>query len=214
MLIKKKVKEIEYEFHKWKKPLLIIDSIFSIIVIVLIGLIRPDYIIIATYFLIILYLIISERKKFFYHFLIASLIAIIWMIIAKNEYGYNQDYLTIYGFNTFPLFSWAIGLFAIYVLYSHIEHIFIEKGFIKKLILFSILFIPILIFVETLGYYVFDIHNIATDNFKGLPICNCIHAPWWMQLSYILLGPIFFSICYLLKLENPHYKTKKFKNRH
>jgi hypothetical protein len=209
MKSKKRKNYIEYEFHKWRKPLLIIDIVFSIIVLFLTFIFKSEFILITTFFLIIVYLIISDRKKFFYHFLTASIVATLWMIVAKKEYGYNHDFITILGYNAFPLFSWAIGLFCVYVLYSYLEHLFHEDGFIKKFILFTILFIPILLIAETLGYHVFDIHNIATAKYTPLPICNCIHAPWWMQLSYILLGPIYFIICYLLNLENPHYKVKR-----
>ncbi len=212
--MEKNIKEIEYEFHRWRKPLLIIDIIISIIVIILLALIRQDYLVIGVYLLIIPYLVISERKTAFYHFLAASLVSLIWIIIAKNQYGYNQNFLTILGLNTFPLFAWAVGLFAMYLFYSYFEHFKIlkGKGFIRKIILFCIFYFPILIIMETSGYYLFNIHNLTTANFPGLPICNCLHAPGWMQISYFALGPVFFAICYVLKLENPHL-TKKFKNK-
>src|SRR3990167_8107089 len=90
-------KEIKYEFNKWKKQLLIADKIITIIVILFLGLLSPDYVVIAAYFLIIPYLILTRRKVLFYHLMVSSAIALIWMLIANNEYLYNQDFLTIAG---------------------------------------------------------------------------------------------------------------------
>ena len=44
-----------------------------------------------------------------------------------------------------------------------------------------------------MGYYLFNIHNIATSQFPGLPICNCIHAPTWMKIVYFSMGPVYYS---------------------
>lgn len=202
-------KKVEYEFHKYRKTLLKIDIIASIIIFVLLGIFRPDYIVIAGFFLAILYMILSKRKVFLYHLLISFAVAFAWILIAKNKYSYNHDFLVIFGINAFPLFAFSIGLFATYIMYSYFEYLLHEKGFLKKFMLYIIIFIPLLIFAETIGYYAFDIHNLGTSNFSGLPICNCIHAPHWMQASYFALGPIFFIICYFLKLENPNIRIKK-----
>lgn len=202
-------KEIEFKFHKWKKQLLVADKILSVVIILLLGVFKPDYVVIAAYLLIIPYLFLTQRKILFKHLFISSVVALIWMLIAKNQYGYNQDFIAIFGINLFPLFAWAIGLFIVYIIYSHYEHILKECGFVKKLILFVIIYVPLLIAVETIAYHLFNIKNLAAAAYPGLPICDCIHAPLWMQASYIALGPIFFSLCYMLKLENPHFKIKK-----
>jgi len=202
-------KEIKYEFNKWKKQLLIADKIITIIVILFLGLLSPDYVVIAAYFLIIPYLILTRRKVLFYHLMVSSAIALIWMLIANNEYLYNQDFLTIAGINLFPLFAWATGLFAIYVIYSHYEHILNEQGFIRKLLLFIAFYFPFIIGAETIGYHFFNIHNIAAAAYPGLPICDCVHAPRWMQAAYFAIGPIFFTACCILKLENPNFKIRE-----
>ena len=202
-------KEIKYEFHKWKKQLLIADKTITILVILFLSLFSPDYVVIAAYFLIIPYLILTQRKVLFYHLMVSSAVALIWMLIAKNEYAYNQDFLIIAGINLFPLFAWATGLFVIYVIYSHYEHIFNEQGFVRKLLLFIAFYFPFIIGTETIAYHLFNIHNIAAAAYPGLPICDCIHAPRWMQAAYLGMGPIFFTICSMLKLENPHFKIPK-----
>lgn len=207
-------KEIKYTFHKWKKQLLIADKAITILAILFLGLFRPDYVVIAVFFLIIPYLILTQRRTLFYHLVVAFLVALIWMLIAKNEYGYNQNFLTLSGINLFPLFAWTVGMFAIYVIYSHYEHILMEHGFIRQLLLFMAFYFPFLIATETIAYHLFNIHNLAANSYQGLPLCDCIHAPRWMQSAYFAIGPIFFSVCRALKLENPHFKiVKKVKHK-
>ncbi|MCH8860759.1 MAG: hypothetical protein IH843_06500 [Thaumarchaeota archaeon] len=173
------------------------------------GIFRPDYVVIAAYFLVIPYLILTQRKLLFYHFMVGSVVALVWMLITKNEYLYDQDFLTTLGINLYPLFAWAVGLFAIYVIYSHYEHILKEQSFLKQILLIIAFYIPVLIAVETISDHLFNIRNIAAAAFPGLPICDCIHAPRWMQAAYFTLGPIFFTLCSILKLENPHFKLHK-----
>lgn len=200
-------KNIKYEFHKWKNELLIADKILYFLVIFLLGLFRPDYVVLAAYLLLIPYILITQRKSLYQHFVLASIIALVWMLIAKDEYRYNRDFLTFAGINIYPLFAWAIGLFGAYVIYSHYEHILGEKGFMRQSALFATFYWPLLIAAESIAYHIFGIRNIAASIYPGLPLCDCIHAPFWMQISYFAIGPVFFALCYLLGLENPHSKS-------
>ncbi|MDA1196760.1 MAG: hypothetical protein O2779_02230 [Nanoarchaeota archaeon] len=190
--------------RKNRIQLLVIDKAVSILVLALVGLSAPDLVVIASFFLAIPYLLITKRKMLLNHLGIAAVVALGWMLIAKKQYGYNQVFLVVAGINLFPLFSFAIGLFLVYLIYSHYEHLFREKGYVKMLLLFSAFYIPLLLGVETLAYHVFNIRNLSTAVYAGIPLCDCIHAPPWMQISYLLLGPLYFSICYVLKLENLH----------
>lgn len=197
--------EIRYEFHKWKKQLVIADIIISIVIFALLAIFRPDLLLLVSFFLIFIYLFLTARKNATYHLLVSSIIAFLWVIIARDYYGYNKDMIVLFGINLFPLFAWASGLFMIYIIYSHWEHILKYGGFFKKILLFSAFYIPLLLIGETIAYHLFGIHNIATGMYVGLPLCNCIHAPIWMQISYILMGPIYFIICDFIGLENPHH---------
>ncbi len=201
--------KISYEFHKWKDELLHIDRIVSIIVILLLGILKPDLVVIVAFFLIIPYLLLTKRKILIYHLIVAFFTSLIWMLIAKDNYGYNRSFLSILGINLYPLFSWATGLFVLYVIYSHYEHKLKEQTFIKKISLFITFYWPLLIIVETIAYHLFNIKNLATAIYKGLPLCNCMHVPLWMQISYFSIGLIFFAVCYKLGLENPHFRIKK-----
>lgn len=202
-------KEIKYEFHKWKKQLIIADKIIYVFVVLLLGVLRPDALMIGVYFMLYPYLFLTARKSAFYHLFISSIIALIWMIIVKNQYGYSREMMAIFGLNSFPLFAWASGLFATYLIYSHWEHILRKQGWLKKMLLFVAFYWPILISVETIAYHVFNIKNLATTAYVGLPICDCIHAPRWVQISYLALGPLYFAVCELIGLENPHHVRRK-----
>lgn len=140
-------KDIKYDFHKWKRQLLIADKVAYLIIV---------------FFLIIPYILLTRRKSLYYHFAIASIVASVWMFIAKDEYGYNRDFITVAGINFYPLFAWAIGLFGAYVLYSHYEHILKEQGFLRKFLLFAAFYWPLLISVEMIAYHIFNIRNLAT----------------------------------------------------
>ena len=161
-----------------------------------------------VYVLLYPYLILTARKSAFFHLHIASIIAILWMLLANNQYGYNIEMLKIFGINSYPLFAWALGLFGAYLLYSHWEHKLKNPSLIKKMLLFVAIYLPILISVETIAYHIFNIKNLSTAIYSGLPFCDCIHAPRWMQISYLSLGPIYFGICEFIGLENPHHIKK------
>jgi hypothetical protein len=205
----KSEKKVEYELHKWKKQLIIADKAICVLVILLLGVFRPDALIIGVYLLLYPYLLLTARKTAVYHLFVSSIVALIWMLIANKQYGYNTEMLTIFGLNSFPLFAWASGLFGIYILYSHWEHKFKFTSPIKKMMLFAAFYWPILIAVETIGYHIFNIKNVSAAIYAGLPICDCIHAPLWMQISYLTLGLLFFGICQLIGLDNPHHIKKK-----
>lgn len=164
---------------------------------------RLDYFLIAVYLTFLLYLFVEHRKRLFYHFLVGTGVAIGWMLIGKNEYGYNQDFAGFAGFNFFPLFAWASGLFIAYIIYRWVkEQIKFKKcDFLWNFLLFTALYWPMLIFGETVGYHVFNVHNLATAQYAGLPFCDCLHAAPWMKVAYFTLGPVFFTACYILRLE-------------
>lgn len=196
--------DVTNKVHRWKRQLLYADKAAYVIVVGLLGVVRPDALMIGVYVLLYPYLYLTGRKKAVYHLIVASGIAFLWMLIAHRHYGYNRELLVIFGLNTYPFFAWASGLFAAYLLYSHWEHRFRPATRWKKLLLFAAFYWPILIAVETVAYHVFFIRNVATGAYAGLPLCDCIHAPIWMQVAYLVLGPLYFGLCELFGLENPH----------
>ncbi len=194
--------------------LLTVDALLIALVIALFGIFPADQVVIVAYLAIILYLVVTRRTNLFLHFTVASTMAALWAFLGRSEYGYNHPFLVVDGVNLFSLFGWAAGLFASYLLFSHEEHVFRLKGFARQLGLFLVIYWPLLVLAETVAYHVFDIHNLASAAYVGLPICDCLHAPRWMQALYFAMGPMFFAICWSLRLENrSKVKSQRSKGR-
>ncbi len=163
------------------------------------------------FFGLALFLLLTASRSGLYNLLFAIIIALSWSYFAREQYGYNKDILTFYGMSSFPAFAWASGLLANHMLYLKAEHKLnhrIKKHLVFRISAFSLFYIMVLLTMETVAYYVFDIKNIATSIYPGLPICNCLHAPRWMQGFYLLIGPIFFAISLIWDCGDP-YNTKK-----
>tara|TARA_B100001964_G_C14135661_1_gene555022 strand:- start:357 stop:953 length:597 start_codon:yes stop_codon:yes gene_type:complete len=186
------------------KKILIFDKLLIILAILLLGVFKPDIVLIVFYFILIIYLLITKRRLLLFHLSISSLLSLIWILISKNEYSYNQDFLIIMGFNIFPFFAFSLGLFSVYLIYSHYQYLIKGNSYLKKLLLFIIIYFPLLIIVETISYHLFNIRNLASSMYSGLPFCDCLHAKKWMQIFYFLMGPLFFTVCYVLKIKNIH----------
>lgn len=205
MLKKLNEKRIDNLFGLTKKnfslgPIRIYDNLLYIIIISFLALFPPDIVIIFAYFFIFLYLYISSRKNWIYYLCISSLVSLAWIFFANSYYGYNIEMLNFFGLNSFPLFAWAIGLFGVYFLFSNIKNYYVINHF-RSFLLFCFFYWSCLLLVETIGYHVFNIQNLETSVYQGLPLCNCIHAPVWMQISYFLLGPAYFILCKVLTLK-------------
>lgn len=184
-----------------RRGLLLADILFVAAVFLGFGIFSPDWVVLAAYVAAVAYLVVTRRQSLFLHFSVASALAATWAFLGRAEYGYNQPFLVVAGVNAFALFGWAAGLFACYLLFSHEERLRRVRGFGRQLLLFCVIYWPLLILAETLAYHAFGIHNLAAAAYPGLPICDCIHAPPWMQTLYFAMGPLYFSICYALRLE-------------
>ena len=187
-----------------RNRLIIADKIIILLIFLLLGIYRPDFILGLALLFVISYLVFTKRVILLNHLLVAFLVALVWVLLASNQYSYNKDFLILFGFNSFPLFAWSLGLFAMYVIYSYYEKSLNSESYLSKILLFSALYWPLLLIAEKIGFEIFNIQNIAASGYETLAVCNCLHAAPWMQFSYLFLGPLFFSICYLLRLENPH----------
>ena len=134
------------------------------------------------------------------HFLLAITLSFVWMIIAKNHYYYNHNFISFIGINLFPLVGWAVGLFIVHRLFIKLGTYFKKINYFANILLFSIIYWSLLIAAETIGYHFFNIKNLATASYPGLPMCDCLHAPVWMKIGYFAMGPIFFFICRFMNL--------------
>jgi hypothetical protein len=160
---------------------------------------RPDFIVIIFYILLLLYFSIANNKKNLGFMGVSSLLSLFWMLIAKKQYGYNTRMQTILGINLFPLFAWAIGLFLSYLIYRKINDRLNQNSFLGKFLVYSIPYWILLISAETIAYHLFNLHNLATAGYAGIPLCDCLHAPLAMQISYFLLGPAYFLLTVVLE---------------
>ena len=154
------------------------------------------------------------RKNLFKYLTLAFVISLIWQIINGQNYLYKYDLPRFFHINIYTLFIWAIGLFGIMVVYDFVEYKFKIKHLAVKIIVFLLMYWTCLIIVETVAYHVVEIRDIATSQYPGLPICNCLHAPWWMKLVYFALGPIMWISSRLLDVKCPFGFKKKKNKKH
>lgn len=201
-----KEKPISFEFHKYRIELLILDKIISVTILFLLAIFKPNLVLIGAYFLLLPYLILSKRIEALKYLIVSSLIALIWILFANDLYGYNKEMILFFGFNSFPLFAWSLGLFTIMMMYLHWNYILRTRIFIFKFIFFCLIYWTLLLSVETIAFHIFNIKNLTTSMYSGLPICDCIHAPFWMQIVYLLLGPIYLIMVQLLGFKNPNFE--------
>lgn len=180
-----------------------LDALLVVIGFALVGLLRADYALIAILCFAIAYLYLSGRPNLLAHLLLAGIVALLWSYISKPLYAYNQPFITLFGLIVYPILAWTLGLFALYLLYTHLQHRLSTEGFLPRLGLFVSLYWPLLIITEAVGYHLFTIHNLATSVYAGLPICDCMHAPPPMQAMYFALGIIYFILCWASGLERP-----------
>jgi hypothetical protein len=186
-----------------RKHLKSLDKIVIIIGLCLFLFLRPDIVVILLFILLPFYLWLTKRKILFYHLLVSITVSLFWAVLAQHNYSYNIKMISIIGINLFPFLAWGLGMLGVYMVYSHYEHKLKTQTVLKKLALFTAFYWPMLLIAETLGRHVFGIKNMG-DLYSGLPICNCMHGPWWLKVAYFSLGIIFFITCVILKLENPH----------
>lgn len=134
------------------------------------------------------------KKSYLLYFTLAFFVSLIWLLISKDYYSYNYNFWVIEGIDLFPLVTWWLGLFSIYIAFLYLVEKLKLNSLIIKILFFLLFYWLILILAEIFGYHVLNVHNLPAANYSGLPICHCLHAPTWMKISYFLLGPIYFAI--------------------
>ncbi len=143
----------------------------------------------------------------------AVLISFVWVYLASDHYLYDNVQASFYGINLYPFFAWTLGLVFSLMLY---ERFFKRKTLFFDFIFYFCFYCLLLILAEALFYHVFGVVNLAALNYSGLPICNCLHAVWWMKVVYFSMGPIyFFSVRSFEKIstKKPLQKEEVLKSR-
>jgi hypothetical protein len=186
-----------------QKKIYLADKLLCIVFVLILGWVSADYVVIGTYLFLIPYLILTRRKILFYNFMVSTAMACVWVFIAKNEYRYNHNFLVVANLNLFPLFAWAVGLSAVFVIFSHYGKLWSGKRLVWQTLMYGAFYWPLLFGIETIGFHKFNIQRIDAAAYQGLPVLDCIHTPRWMQAAYLSMGPLFFLVCSALKLTQP-----------
>ena len=186
-----------------------LDKILLLFVFAMFWFFRPDYVVMVTCVFLVPYLYVTKRENSLRHFGLAFLIAGLWVVNARKYYSYNYDFFNIAGINLYPFFSWSAGLLATYLIFEHYRDNLQNKRFTHQFLAYIFVFWILLLFGETVAYHIFNVRNIASAAYSGLPLCDCIHAPHWMQVVYFLLGPLFFVISCALGWENSRNNKEK-----
>ena len=114
-------------------------------------------------------------------------------------YNYSTVTATLLGINLYALVAWAAGLLFGYIFFQSVLSRLRALSVWQEVLLFNLFYLPILLALETAAYHVFGVVNQATAAFPGLPVCDCIHAPGWMQVVYLLMGTIFMVSLWLCR---------------
>ena len=168
------------------------DLFIALSVLVLFAIFRNwgDFVLLASWVLVLVYMIVMRRFEAVSHLLLATVVSMIWVHYAKDYYAYQQDFVKIFGMNSIPLMAWSLTLYGLYQVcnnYKFVRPIYNFLLFVLVFLFFGILF-------ETVAYHLLNIRNTMTANFPGLPICDCVHAPRWMQMIYFSLGPMYYFV--------------------
>jgi hypothetical protein len=185
-----------------RKRLRFLGIIFCVVVLLLIGIFRSDVLLLCIYLLTYPYLIATGRGRHIELLLLSTIFSVVWLSFSTQQYGYNDAMLYIFGLPAFPLLAWAGGLFASFLIHRTFSHWLDPSVWYERWALFLAIYWGLLLFLETGGYHVANIHNVSTSMYPGLPVCDCMHAPRWMQASYFLMGPAYFGVVNVLLKKN------------
>lgn len=166
------------------------DLVLSLFFILMVVLFKQfiDIILISAWIFAFVYLVLQRRYRSLLHQVMATVLAITWVSFAKNYYGYQADYQKFFGLNSLPLLAWTLTLLCLGEL--------CDKFNLGSKAYNFLVFVPafwfFLILFETAAYHWLGLRNAFTKSYPGLPVCDCIHAPRWMQAAYFSMGPFYY----------------------
>lgn len=130
---------------------------------------------------------------------VAVVVSFVWTFALRDVYSYTVETTQILGVNMYAFIGWSFGLLVTYVVYRLLQRrLRLQAGW-QKLVLVNVFYIPLLLLLETVAYHAFGVVNSATATYAGLPVCDCLHAPLWMQISYFAMGSVYLSIILLIE---------------
>jgi len=115
-----------------------------------------------------------------------------WVFLARDLYaGYNVFHVTVGGVTLFPAIAWPNLLVLLYFwLYPAIP----ARAWWRKWLGLSLVYCALLILVEYVGYHFAGVHLDAGRQYRGWPVLDIFHCPWWMQAAYFLNGIVFSGV--------------------
>ena len=141
---------------------------------------------------------------------LSFVVAISWTYTTRHMYDYNLSFASIFGVSIFPAIAWTFALFAGYfIVESIIKRVGVKHPLVQFFIVIG-LYAGAVVIAETAGYHLLGIHNIGTSQYVGLPLCDCLHAPIWMQIGYFSLGPLHWLLTKIIIVtSNPWYFSSR-----
>ncbi len=122
----------------------------------------------------------------------AVAISWLWVGMAGDLYaGYNTFRVTILGVSLFPILAWPNMLM---LLYFWAYPALAGRTWWGAWLRLSLLYSTLLILFEYAGYHFAGIHLDAGRSYRGWPVLDIFHCPWWMQVAYFLNGILFCGI--------------------
>ena len=122
--------------------------------------------------------------------ILSLVVAVTWTYVTKHMYDYNLPFASMFGVSVFPAVAWTLALVAGYfIVESIVKHVGAKHPLVQFIVVVGAYAVAVVI-AETVGYHLLGIHNIGTSQYVGLPLCDCLHAPIWMQIGYFSLGPL------------------------
>ncbi|MBN1243598.1 MAG: hypothetical protein JXA15_12925 [Spirochaetales bacterium] len=124
-----------------------------------------------------------------------------WMLVSGRMYeGYNVFKLELFGLAVFPMVAWPTGLaFAYLYLVPAIR----LRPWLKRWALLALVYSIGIIAAEWLGYHALGVHLDRGTAFRGWPILDIFHCPWWMQLAYFANGILFMGAASWMDRDRP-----------
>ena len=122
----------------------------------------------------------------------AIIVSIVWIRISGSMYdGYNIFRLRMFGITAFPMIAWPTGLAFAYLYLVPLVRI---RPWPLRWLLLGLVYSVGIIIAEWLGYNMLGVHLDAGRAYRGWPILNIFHCPWWMQVAYFVNGIAFMGM--------------------
>lgn len=136
----------------------------------------------------LLWALAKYKKTIVFPLALALVISALWTYTYQYEYA-GENFFVLGRINIYPLILWTAGLTGLAI---------IQRRWIynQSVLLTTLVYITILFIGEAIGYHSLNI-RLAT-HFPGLWNLDIIHGPAFLQLFYIVAGPLYLGVLRLL----------------